>query len=349
MKIALITDIHIGARSDNLAIHAYFKKFYDTVFFPYLEKHKIKHIVDLGDTVDRRKYINFLTLHYSKEYYFDKIEQHYNYHMIVGNHSTYHKNSNHINSSNLLFSKYNNFHIYSEAKEVEFDECKILFVPWICMENEEDTFRLIRETKAQILFGHLQLAGFEMYKGTVIDAGYESSLFDKFDVVCSGHFHHKSSKGNINYLGTPYEMSWSDYNDPKGFHIFDTETRALTFIKNPYKIHNKIFYDDKKYTIENINEIDFEKYRETYIKLIVKNKINPYFFDLFLDKLEKVEPMNLQIIEEKLQSESIDDVIDEAKDTLSILTESVDGLDGFENKKQLKILFTDLYNEALRK
>ena len=59
MKYALITDTHFGVRNDSQILLEYQKKFYDEIFFPYLDKNDIKHIVHLGDLVDRRKSINF--------------------------------------------------------------------------------------------------------------------------------------------------------------------------------------------------------------------------------------------------------------------------------------------------
>jgi DNA repair exonuclease SbcCD nuclease subunit len=51
--------------------------------------------------------------------------------------------------------------------------------------------------------------------------------FLKFELVMSGHFHTKSQKGNITYLGNTYQMYWNDYADQRGFHIFDTDTLKL--------------------------------------------------------------------------------------------------------------------------
>ena len=48
----------------------------------------------------------------------------------------------------------------------------------------------------------------------------------------SGHFHKKSDDGTFIILATQYEMTWSDYKCPKGFHIFDTQTRELSRIEN---------------------------------------------------------------------------------------------------------------------
>ena len=62
MKVAIITDQHFGARKNSKQFHDYFLKFYNDVFFPTLEKHKIKTVVDMGDTFDSRKGIDFAAL-----------------------------------------------------------------------------------------------------------------------------------------------------------------------------------------------------------------------------------------------------------------------------------------------
>ena len=67
MKLAIITDQHFGARKGADYIHKYFKKFYDNIFFPYLEKNKIDTIVDMGDTFDNRRNIDLATLEWSKK------------------------------------------------------------------------------------------------------------------------------------------------------------------------------------------------------------------------------------------------------------------------------------------
>jgi len=196
--------------------------------------------------------------------------------------------------------------------------------------------------------GHLELAGFEMYKGSVIDHGMATDIFEKFDLVCSGHYHHKSNKGNVNYLGCPYEITWSDYGDQKGFHIFDTETRTLEFIPNPYTMFNKVHYDDSTNQIESVTIEDLEKYRNTYIKVIVHTKNNPYWFDMFIDKLEKVDPLGIQVVEDNLylNLEDDSDIVNEAEDTLSILKKFVDNIELNVEKKDVERFLSELYSEA---
>ena len=87
-------------------------------------------------------------------------------------------------------------------------------------------------------------------------------LFRRFDIVMSGHFHHKSDDGQIYYLGTPYEIYWNDYEDPRGFHIFDTETRELERIVNPYRIFEKVYYDD---TTTDYTDYDMSKLKDMYV------------------------------------------------------------------------------------
>lgn len=351
MKIALLGDTHFGARNDNSAFHDYFEKFYEQIFFPYLRDNGITMVIQFGDLFDRRKYINFSTLAKSRNYFFDPLEKTGIFmHVFVGNHDTFYKNTNEINSPELLLNDYKNVKVWSDPEDIWIDGTKITLLPWVCSGNYERCISHINGTDAQILFGHLELAGFEMHRGAVNDHGqFDNSILSKFDVVCSGHFHHRSSRGNIHYLGTPYEMSWSDYNDPRGFHIFDTDTRELEFIRNPFMMFNKIHYDDIDKKFDDILNVDFNGYHNTFVKVIVRNKTNPYWFDLFIDKLEKAGVVDLQVVEDHLNLNLEDDadIIDEAEDTLTILRKVVDGIETNVSKKELDSFLTSLYTEAL--
>jgi predicted phosphodiesterase len=348
-KIALITDTHWGCRNDSPVFAKHISRYYKNVFFPYLEEHGINYVVHLGDIVDRRKYINFVT---AKNLDNDFIEPIYKnklfLHAIIGNHDTYFKNTNEINSMNVLYRDNAHFNYYSEPTEFRIDGCKILFMPWICSDNYEQCMSAIEMTDAQVLFGHLELNGFEMYKGSPNNHGFDPKLFDKFDIVCSGHFHHKSSKGNINYLGAPYEMTWSDYDDPRGFHVFDTSTRELTFIQNNDKIFHKIFYNDADSDYMEIVNQDFSQYADCIIKVVVKQKTNLHMFDLFIDKLEKAGVADLQVVEDhlNLNLELDDDLLEEAEDTFSLLNKYASQVSKSDNE-QLTLLLQELYNEAL--
>lgn len=347
MKIALITDTHFGARNDSFLFLEYFRKFYDNVFFPEMERLGITDIIHLGDVVDRRKYINFSTLKLMKEIFLDPASK-YNLHIILGNHDITYRNSNKLNSPNELFYGYNNIKIYDRPTDVDFGSVKLGFVPWITPEISTETLNYLNSTTAQIIMGHLELNGFQMQRGITCDDGMDKSLFANFELVLSGHFHQKQDGGPINYLGAPYEMTFADMGEFHGFHIFDTDTRDLVFVDNPYKMFYRIYYDDKDKTLsEVVTKYDFAKYENSYVKLVVENKTNPYWFDKFVDKLYAINPADVKIIEDSIAVNGDDapDVIN-AEDTLTILNDYVDALDVEMDKEKLKKIMRTLYNEA---
>lgn len=352
MKLALIADTHWGVRNDSSVFHDYFNKFLECNFFPYLDEHEIKTVVHLGDLVDRRKYINFVTANRLKTDFLDRLrDRDIDCHIIAGNHDVYYKNTNKINAlDELVVGKYKNVSVYTSPQTVNFDGTDILLLPWICEENHEESIDAIRTTKATVLMGHLELNGFEMFKGSISDHGLDHRIFDSFDVVCSGHFHHKSDTGSIHYLGAFAEYTWSDYDDPRGFHVFDTYTRELTFIRNPYRMFEKVWYDDVGKTAAQIIEGSQLDVSSKMVKVIVKNKTNPYFFDLFIDKLEKAGPVDVQVVEDHLHLDVVDDeeIVDEAEDTLTVCKKYISGMNLSVDQKKLDRVITSLYSEALQ-
>ena len=347
MKIALITDTHWGVRNDNAIFMDNSKKFLNDIFFPYCKTYNIKELVHLGDLVDRRKYININTAKRLREDFLDPLMAFDNVHIIAGNHDTYFKNTNEVNALRELLPSYP-YTIYDKfPKEVEFDNTIVLMTPWICDDNRKLSLEKFKSTPSQIIMGHLELSGFEMYKGSMVSHGDDRRIFERFDTVLSGHYHHRSSDGSIHYLGNHGEFTWSDYDDRKGFHVLDTETRDLTFIENPYRIFDKVWYDD---LTRNPDEIDTDSYKSKIIKVIVTNKTNPYKFDLFINKLEKSGVIDMQIVDDHLNLALEDDtnIINEAESTIDIFKHHIDQINIANlDKKRLENTIVDLYNEAL--
>ena len=352
MKVAIITDQHFGARNDSLHFINFFEKFYTDTFFPKLQEEGITTLLILGDTFDRRKYVNFYSLKKTKEMFFDKLqEMGIKVHMLAGNHDTYFKNTNDVNSVDLLLREYSNVHVIDSPETITVDDTSICMMPWICPENYEDSMKMIGDTNAQICMGHFEIQGFSMYNGMESHEGLSRDIFNKFDLVFSGHYHHKSSDGSIHYLGNPYELTWSDYNDPRGFHLFDLSTRELEFVRNPNSIFHKITYDDTlPNAISDISNMDLSAYKDTFNKVIVVNKTNPYLFDLFMSNLYKQNPIDVSIVEDNLDlTEGLDsDIISDAEDTLTILNKYVDNLQVQDlDSSKLKGILKELYVEAL--
>jgi hypothetical protein len=200
------------------------------------------------------------------------------------------------------------------------------------------------------MLGHFDIIGFEMYRGLINnEAGLTREMFNKFDMVLSGHYHHKSTQENISYLGTPYEIIWSDYNDPKGFHIFDTSTRELEFIQNPFKLFHKVRYDDENKSFEDLIAGGFSKYKDCYVKVIIDKKTNQNLFDQFIEELYKDNPADVTIIDAVSYNDSENNKIDETKDTLTLLIEYVDSLNLLDEAKRKSLieLLKNVYLESL--
>lgn len=347
MKIAIITDTHFGARNDNHNFNDYFYKFYENVFFPTLKERGITTCVHMGDVVDRRKYISYRIAHDFRKRFIGKFQElGIDFHIVIGNHDTYYKNTNKVNSMEELVGT-DRFKIYVKPEVVEFDDVPILLVPWINDNNYDESMKALAKSKADILMGHLEVNGFMMNVDTVVATdGWDKKLFKRFDVVFSGHFHHKSDDGQIFYLGAPYEIYWNDFNDPRGFHIFDTATRELERIVNPYTIYKKIYYDDTK---NDYTKHDVSQYKEHYVKLIVVNKKDLYKFDMFVDRLLMADAFDVKIIEDfsELDASNVsDDIVENTEDTMTLLEKYINELDVTLDKNRLKNTMKALYNEA---
>jgi hypothetical protein len=342
MKVAIITDQHFGARKNSKLFHDYFLKFYNNVFFPTLEEYGITTVIDMGDTFDSRKGIDFSSLAWAKNNYYDPLtKMGCNIFTIVGNHTAYYKNTNKINAVDLLLREYKNVHVISEPSESVIDDLKILFIPWICDDNREKTLKMIQKTSASVAMGHLELNGFSPYKGHIMEDGMDSTIFEKFDKVFSGHYHTRNGDGRIFYLGNPYEIYWNDLNDTRGFHIFDTKTLEHTPIDNPYRMFYSIHYEDTPY-----QTFDTREYEGKIVKLIVRKKTDIKKFEKFVDKLYSANISELKVIENFQVQESEEFEALENEDTLSILNRYIKEAEVELDKSIVQKILQEVYQEA---
>ena len=305
--------------------------------------------------MDRRKFINYSIWNKWKISFFDRLQNEFKMpmDMLTGNHDVYYRNTNDVNALDQLLGQYPNIRIFRECQDMKYGSLDVSLIPWINSGNWDKSLAYIKNTKAPVVFGHLEIAGFQMDQGNVCLIGLQKDLFDKFDMVLTGHFHHRSSDGVIYYLGNQYEMTWADYNDPRGYHIFDTETRELTFIQNPYTLFDKFVYDDSTQNFEYWKGHDFKQYALTYVKVVVTHKSNPYLFDTVMDSLYKAGPLDVTVVEDYTEAaldaskpEGVN--VNQAEDTVTIIRKCVDTMTmpGGIEPERLKGLLQELYVEA---
>ena len=341
MKIGIFTDSHWTARKSSRHLHDYFELFYKNIFFPALEEQGVEIVVHMGDAFDNRKSIDFWGLDWTRRVVLEPLRK-YEVHMIVGNHDIFLRNSTEINAPELLLKDYPNIKTYSSPTNTKVGGIDMTFIPWICSENYDETLKVIKKSKSKIAMGHLELQGFRVNKHLVMEEhGLDPNIFTKFQKVFSGHYHTRSDNGRIFYLGNPYEMYWTDVNDTRGFHIFDTETFEHTPINNPYKLFYNIYYEDTPH-----QTFDAREYEKKIVKVIVRKKSNIKSFEKFIDKLYSCGIQELKIIENFEIQESEEFNIDEDENTISILNRYIDESEFNYNKTIIKGILQDIYKQA---
>lgn len=272
--ISLLGDLHFSCRDGNKTIRKHQREFLYDQFIPSCVKNEIDLVVQTGDFFDCRTAIKHQAIHDAIEFASELERNDIRLIVPVGNHDTVNKTDNDADAVTGILGRCEN--VSCVTHPTTFAELNMLIVPWICKENQDQVMQEIQKSKMKYLVGHFDILGAKFSKyGFASHDGLDPSLFKKFTRVLSGHFHTKSTIGNIDYVGTPYEMNWSDWNDDKGFHIFSTDSNRLQFVKNTsnlfYKIHQT---DDEKTCTPENPEMDFnDKFVKLETSITDKKKI----------------------------------------------------------------------------
>ena len=355
--IAIISDTHNGAKNDSLTMQAAQQRFYDEQLFPVIRDRGITRLIHAGDFCDRRKFTNngtvrFIHDHYTAPLLALGVKQD----ILLGNHDTYYRHSTDVSVVEELYRHIpDQITVHAHPTEICIDQCRFLLLPWMTANNGEASMDFIRTSTCPIVVGHLEIAGFSMFKGIQNYEGLDPALFDRFTLVMSGHFHHQSQMGPIRYLGAPFAMTWGDYKDPRGFHLFDTETHELTFIENPHSLFQKIIYDDAgqshDYLTQLVRTISAPNsvYHGAYVKVIIKSRNQPYWADTVLDTLYKVNAEDVIVIDDITANDLEDTPSDLSTDidTVTLIREYIDTLTINCDKDALFAYLQTKYHEAL--
>jgi predicted phosphodiesterase len=347
MKVAILNDTHCGVRNSSDIFLKYQERFYTEIFFPYLKEHNITNILHLGDYYEHRKFVNFKALNANRKHFLEPMrDMGITMDIIPGNHDVFYKNTNELCSLKELLGYFtSNVNIIMEPKVIDYDGLGVAVIPWINNDNYQEYVNFAMSCKAPILGAHLELKGFDLMAGMPNPHGMSADIFSRFETVVSGHFHTRSSRGNVTYLGSQMEFTWADVDDPKYFHVLDTETREFTPVRNPITMFKKVIYDDTK---TDYNTVDVSEYAQKFIKLIVINKNDLYMFDKFVDRLQSIETYELKIAEsfDEYIGENVDDDAISLEDTTELLDSYVEAVDTELDKEHIKVELRKLYTEA---
>tara|TARA_Y100000356_G_C11198354_1_gene256230 strand:- start:32 stop:937 length:906 start_codon:yes stop_codon:yes gene_type:complete len=297
----------------------------------------------MGDAFDNRKNIDYWSLDWAKDNVYDKFKNlGVAVWQLVGNHDVYYRNTNEINSIDLLLEHYDNIIPISKPGTYDIGDFRAMMLPWICDDNYKETCAAIDESDAKIAFGHLELTGFELYPGMVQQGGIDKGIIEKFDTVFSGHYHTRSNDGHTFYLGNPYEMYWNDCGDKRGFNIFDTETGEMEFVQNPYTMFKKIYYDSNPSATFKAH-----LYKDKIVKLFIRSRSSQLEYDKFLEKLLKSGIIDLKVVENtEINDKEVDLDGEKIEDTLTLLNKYIEDSDFELEKERVKKLLKEVYLEA---
>lgn len=299
--ILWLGDLHAGVRDGNELVMDFQLKYLIDMVIKYCLENQIKTIIQLGDVWEVRRATNNNVSDRWKREFFDVLEHHGIVLItIVGNHDTYYKNRINPNYSNTLLSKYKKIWVIDEPTEMTLNDTKYAFIPWICKSNHDACIAMITNTDAEVVVGHFEIKGARLNATSVCEDGLPMETFARFKLVMSGHFHSQGEYGNIRYAGTPYETTWTDYGEAKGFWTSGTDTNELTFHRNDNPLHIKITYVE-----ENDMSVVFDQdLKNKYVKVTVESREDFKKYEKWLMKLETMGMFDLKIVEPMMALDS---------------------------------------------
>ena len=341
-KVIILGDTHFGARNSNQIVQHWQQKFFEECFWPYVKLNGIKRIIQLGDWFDNRKWINLGTIAFQEEGFVKpSIENNVEVDAIIGNHDTYYRHTNTPNSPKLMLSQFDNIHVHETVTKLEIDGVDFTLIPWMCRENHDECLDVIK-AGGDICVGHFDIQGFVMHPGAISVEGLKTSDFKPWNTVWSGHYHTQSQNENIHYLGTPYQMSWSDHSTKHGFWVFDTTDRSMQFIENPFRYFHRFVWND------GCEFADLESVNNSYVKVDVKSKTDFEAFENFIDKINLNSPYELKIIEsyEEFSEENVQELI-QINSTEDLIKEYISDVATTASKDSVTQMMLNVYSEAL--
>jgi DNA repair exonuclease SbcCD nuclease subunit len=330
-------------------------EYFEKTVFPMLKSGSIDKIIQLGDLFDRRKYVNFSTLNAVRRRFLEPLADfRIPTEIIAGNHDTYWKNTSEVNSlEEIIGKRYEciRYHVLPSNVDVGFAN-RSLLLPWINSNNakvsNEAIAKLTRPDNTYV-FSHLEINGFESVPGVQFTGGVDRSNFNDL-IVVSGHFHIRQHQNNILYVGTPYDLNFSDRLVTKGIHVLDSEKKILKFIPNERKMFYQVLYDDTKNDVlldsRTFKPISRKELSGKIVRLVVENKTNPNKFEYIVNDVSSCTK-NLTILENTKIPELTSNVNNDiTKNTLDIIYDSVDSMELAVDKMKLKKLLGEIYVEC---
>lgn len=316
MKLLMISDIHLGVKRNCMKFLTDTKNFFLNQVKDTIKNEMIDQLWILGDLFDNPITLDINVKNTSIEIFTSLLDTYpkLEINILCGNHDAYYKTTLHVSSLNMFLHFHERLHVIKDVTKYNLDGCKTLVVPWLIQEHKTsiDFNKIIEsEEKFDLCLGHFSINGFEVIHGIVEQKGLSQSTFKNFTDVFTGHFHIRNKYNNIQYLGSPYEITWNDCGDVKGITVYDTKTKKMSFIENNICPKHKVIKLSEILKDKSI----LKECSNNFITLIIDQK----FDTLKKEKLYELLNKNARSLK------TIDTLVDEIDDDAASVNYVVDG------------------------
>ena len=252
MKVAIISDLHLGAKNNSMTWWKSQSDFLRNQFMEYIKEHFDREedsIICLGDVFDIRASISIYIMHETKKLFEEMAKLVKNIYIVCGNHDTYTEQTDKYCSLSLTFAgSAPNIHVIQGRIDIlNLDGRDVAMIPWHIQKTKTitewtDEYSMIF-THSDIITGNPKLNC----------------------PVFSGHVHTPYISGNVRNVGSCFAFDFHDHNQDRYFYIWEPSTDKLERIANTksikfYRVHN-----------EAVLEKDWDKLNEKdYIEIYIK-------------------------------------------------------------------------------
>jgi len=280
-KIFVLGDLHLGVRNNSIE--------WSDIQSDYLINHFIRAVHDDGFDPDRDILIQVGDWNHVRESTNVRI-QHISYlvaktfsemfkrgvYFFVGNHDVYYKDRTDVHSLKGYDLMYPNFHIFEKPELLTINSHKVLILPWI-EDSKELKRAALANRSADYVFCHADIQGFNLNSVTKIEHGLAFEDLKDFKRIYSGHIHIRQEKGNVLYVGTPYEMDRGDRGNLKGFYVLDATGSNFSEKFIPNQVSPRHLKFDIS-TVLNMNPTEIsEAFCNNYVDLFIESSFSSVF------------------------------------------------------------------------
>lgn len=263
-KFLLFSDIHVHPHKHNNQRLLDCLRALEWVFEQAIEN-DVDAVMFGGDLLHDRQKIDSLTYMETFKVLEKYQNQRFKVFLLLGNHDLWFGNSTKI-SSTYPFGALKNFAVVDSTQSRQICGTQWHFMPYTHDPIDELKNLPLDEMPKSYLLGHLSIDGARLNSaGSIADVAIEndgdmvkisSNLFKNYKHAFFGHYHgsQKLAK-NIEYIGSPLQLSFGEANEEKHIILLDSEKNTLRYIQNDFS--PKHFY---------LNEVDYKTFDKDKLK-----------------------------------------------------------------------------------